>query len=197
MKRTGIFAAAAAGAIGATALVGGVGYTLALDVAEQNGRTLDLGAVGTVERGQDALARSFEKSLEEQADDPGTDATPPEDVPDDADAGAGTAPDPGAGGAAPVAPSAPVEIDPGKGTEHPWRSGHGYGDTRGDGAHDGDGGWNGGRNGGGDGQRGDAGRGGGGHGGGGYGGGHGGGGYGGGGHGGGHGGGGHGGGGHH
>ncbi len=29
MKRTGIFAAAVAGAVGATALVGGVGYTLA------------------------------------------------------------------------------------------------------------------------------------------------------------------------
>ena len=33
MKRTGIFAAAVAGAVGATALVGGVGYTLAQEVA--------------------------------------------------------------------------------------------------------------------------------------------------------------------
>lgn len=138
MKRTGIFAAAVAGAVGATALVGGVGYTLTQEVAEQNGAPLDLGPVATVEPGQQHLSTSMGSGTT-------TDTAPEDAAPDDTatddtagdgtGSGSGTdAGSPAAGGAAPVAPAPPVAIDPGKKgdhPEHPWR-----GDPRGDRGHD-------------------------------------------------------------
>jgi hypothetical protein len=111
MKRTGIFAATVAGAIGASALVGGVGYTLAQEVAERNGAPLDLGAVATVEPGRSELSTSM------GAGDAATDEAASDDT-----AGADTSTDagsPAAGGAAPVAPAPPVAIDPGKKAGHP------------------------------------------------------------------------------
>lgn len=145
MKRTGIFAAAAAGAIGATALVGGVGYTLALDVAEQTGEPLDLGAVASVKPGERDIAESSgTDEATEDAGDATSDEAPPADVPD-----GGAAPDPGAGGAAPVAPAAPVVIDPGAGQPAapppaPPRSEPRFGGGYGDGDRDG---WDGDRDG--------------------------------------------------
>ncbi|PZQ89739.1 MAG: hypothetical protein DI534_08070 [Leifsonia xyli] len=58
MKRTAIFALAAAGALGVTAVVGGVGYASALDVAEQAGTTLDVKGVSTVGAGSAELRGS-------------------------------------------------------------------------------------------------------------------------------------------
>src|SRR5690606_18668257 len=112
MKRTGIFAAAVAGAVGATALVGGVGYTLAQEVAEQNGAPLDLGPVATVEPGQQHLSTSMGSGTT-------TDTTPDDAAPDDT-ATDGTAGDrsgtaagpPAAGDAAPVAPAPAGAIAP-------------------------------------------------------------------------------------
>jgi hypothetical protein len=138
MKRTGIFAAAVAGAVGATALVGGVGYTLAQEVAEQNGAPLDLGPVATVEPGQQHVSTSMGSGTTTET---APDDAAPDDTAPDGTAGDGTGSGPGtdagspaAGGAAPVAPAPPVAIDPGKKgdhPEHPWR-----GDPRGDRGHD-------------------------------------------------------------
>lgn len=114
MKRTGIFAATAAGAIGATALVGGVGYTLAQDVAEQSGAPLDLGAVASVEPGQGELPTATRLHADDDTDGAASDEAPADDT-------SGT--DSDAGGAAPVAPAPPVAIDPGTKAahgQHPW-----------------------------------------------------------------------------
>src|SRR5690606_285548 len=124
MKRTGIFAAAVAGAVGATALVGGVGYTLAQEVAEQHGVPLDLGPIASVEPGNGALSTSTGRGQSTDGDT--GDAAPGDTTPDETAGGTGTEADsPAAGGAAPVAPAPPVAIDPGKQAgppAHPWRT---------------------------------------------------------------------------
>lgn len=58
MKRSGIFALATACAMGVTALVGGIGYASALDVAEQAGRSIDVKGVSTVDSGAGRLVGS-------------------------------------------------------------------------------------------------------------------------------------------
>ena len=58
MKRTGIFALAGACALGVTALVGGVGYASALDVAEQAGATIDVPGVSTVDKTSEEVAKA-------------------------------------------------------------------------------------------------------------------------------------------
>ena len=58
MKRTGILALAATCALGVTALVGGVGYASALDVAEEAGKTLDVAGVSTVDTTSHEVAGS-------------------------------------------------------------------------------------------------------------------------------------------
>lgn len=58
MKRSGIFALATACAMGVTALVGGIGYASALDVAEQAGRSIDVAGVSTVDSGSGRLVGS-------------------------------------------------------------------------------------------------------------------------------------------
>src|SRR6218665_3951962 len=74
MKRTGIFALAATCALGVTALVGGIGYATALDVAEQAGQTLDVAGVSTV----DATSHDVADSTTPRKD-KGTPTTEPTD----------------------------------------------------------------------------------------------------------------------
>ncbi len=114
MKRSGIFALATACAMGVTALVGGIGYASALDVAEQAGRSIDVKGVSTVDGGSEKLAGS--PKLDPTAEPAAEDATA-EDAPVASDEVAdpvvddGTA-DQGSGDAVvEVAPSDPVVID--------------------------------------------------------------------------------------
>lgn len=158
MKRTGIFALAAGCAIGATALVGGVGYASALDVAEQSGRALDVGGVSTVPA---STVRVADRSVPTpEATDPAVDdsATGSTDASGDDD---GTA-DQGSGDVDVVSPSAPVDIE--HGDENCDDSSGRHAETSDDAQRSGDhGGW-GGRDGGGRGEAGHGGgRGGGGH----------------------------------
>ncbi len=107
MKRTGIFALAAASAMGITALVGGIGYASALDVAEQAGRSLDVKGVSTVAGGSPELAGS--PKLDPAATTPGG-ATA-----DDATDGATTEEVPAAGGEAADPPADDGTVDEGSG----------------------------------------------------------------------------------
>lgn len=75
MKRTGIFALAGACALGVSALVGGVGYASALDVAVQEGQTLDVPGVSTVEKTSDEVAEST--TLDNGKGDPTPEPTDP------------------------------------------------------------------------------------------------------------------------
>ncbi|MCS0499444.1 hypothetical protein [Protaetiibacter mangrovi] len=112
MKRTGIFALAAGCAIGVTALVGGVGYASALDVAEQAGQTLDVSGVSTVDPSSKQLAESttLDDSTTEPTAEPTDDPTPDDSATDDATSDEGTA-DQGSGDAVDeVDPSDPVVI---------------------------------------------------------------------------------------
>jgi len=131
MKRTGIFALAGACALGVTALVGGVGYASALDVAEQAGQTLDVPGVSTVERTSDEVSDST--TLKDKSTptpdptDPATDAPVAEAPVDDGtvDQGSGDAVDE-------VDPSDPVVI-PDDGVRDPADvKGCGKGDHDGD-----------------------------------------------------------------
>ncbi|MBN9139639.1 MAG: hypothetical protein J0H23_02320 [Micrococcales bacterium] len=107
MKRTGIIALAAGCAMGVTALVGGVGYASALDVAEQTGRTLDVSGVSTVDESSSQLADS--PKLDPSAE-PTDDATADDTASDPSAADDGTA-DQGSGDAVDeVDPSDPVVI---------------------------------------------------------------------------------------
>ena len=65
MKRTGIIALAAGCALGATALVGGVGYASALDVAAEAGTTLDVAGINTVDANSEKVA---DATIEPSAD---------------------------------------------------------------------------------------------------------------------------------
>lgn len=107
MKRTGIIALAAGCAMGVTALVGGVGYASALDVAEQTGRTLDVSGVSTVDESSSTLADS--PKLDPSAE-PTDDATADDTASDPSTDDDGTA-DQGSGDAVDeVDPSDPVVI---------------------------------------------------------------------------------------
>lgn len=125
MKRTGIFALAGACALGVTALVGGVGYASALDVADQQGQTLDVPGVSTVETTSDEVADStVDKTRSTPTPAPGAPSaevpvveTPVDDgTTDDVDE---------------VDPSDPVVI-PDDGTKDPDGKGCGKGDRDGD-----------------------------------------------------------------
>ncbi|QNO37020.1 hypothetical protein H4J02_11200 [Protaetiibacter sp. SSC-01] len=123
MKRTGIFALAAGCAMGATALVGGIGYASALDVAEQTGRSIDVAGVSTVDGDTKRLADSpkldpsAEPSDEATADDAPADGPVESDevvppVVDDDGTGDQGSGDQGSGDAVDeVDPSDPIVID--------------------------------------------------------------------------------------
>ncbi|AYF98375.1 hypothetical protein [Protaetiibacter intestinalis] len=114
MKRTGIFALAASCALGVTALVGGVGYASALDVAEQAGTTLDVSGVSTVESSTTEVADSTTLGTEGAEEEPTAEPTDPAtEEPSDDD---GTA-DQGSGDVDEVDPSDPVVL-PGKDKDH-------------------------------------------------------------------------------
>jgi transcription termination factor Rho len=129
MKRTGIFGLAAACALGVTALVGGVGYASALDVAEQQGQTLDVPGVSTVEKTSDEVAKSTDADK--------TKSTPTPAPTDPAAEAPVAAPpvvegtDQGSGAVDEVDPSDPVVI-PDDGTKDPDGKGCGKGDHDGD-----------------------------------------------------------------
>lgn len=113
MKRTGIFALAAGCAMGVTALVGGIGYASALDVAEQAGRSIDVSGVSTADSGRERPADSAKLDPTPAPTDEAA-AETSDEVVDDTDAGAVDE----------VAPSDPVVIDGTKGA-------HGAKDTHG------------------------------------------------------------------
>lgn len=119
MKRTGIFALAAGCAMGVTALVGGIGYASALDVAEQAGRSIDVSGVSTADSGRERPADSAKlEPTKEPADEATAEAS---DEVDETDAGVVDE----------VAPSDPVVIDGTKDTRvakdthgTPWGAKH-------------------------------------------------------------------------